>query len=41
MIWRDEDELGREICDLVGSGLSRAEWRQYAPGVEYRQVCVR
>ena len=38
VIWRDEDELGDEMCDLVGGGLSRAEWSRYAPGIDYRRV---
>jgi WD40 repeat protein len=41
VIWHDEDELSDAICDLVGSGLSRSEWRQYAPGIGYRRVCDR
>jgi WD40 repeat protein len=39
LIWRDEDELRVDICNLVGTGLSRAEWKQYAPGIDYRPVC--
>ena len=39
VIWRNEDKLRAEICDLVGAGLSRTEWKQYAPGIDYRAVC--
>ena len=39
IIWRDKRMLTTEICDLVGSGLSRAESARYAPGVAYRSVC--
>jgi WD40 repeat protein len=41
IIWRDTGQLASEICDLVGSGLSRTEWAQYAGGIDYRPVCDR
>jgi WD40 repeat protein len=41
IIWSDNERLGAEICDLVGSGLSRVEWAQYAAGIDYRPVCDR
>ncbi len=39
VLWRDEDGLTAEICHLVGSDLSDAEWERYAPGITPRAVC--
>jgi len=39
ILWRDFAELQTQVCKLVGSGLSRAEWAQYAAGIPYRQSC--
>ena len=39
LLWRDEEDLRTEVCKLVGSGLSRIEWAQYAAGVPYRNSC--
>jgi WD40 repeat protein len=39
VIWRDRRALSTEVCGLVGSGLSPAEWAQYASGVSYTRVC--
>lgn len=39
VLWRDFAELQNDVCGLVGSGLSRTEWAQYAPGISYRQSC--
>jgi WD40 repeat protein len=41
IIWTDKERLAAEICDLVGSGLSRAEWAQDAAGIHYMPVCDR
>jgi WD40 repeat protein len=41
IIWSDKGRLAAEICDLVGSGLSRAEWSQDAAGIHYKPVCDR
>jgi WD40 repeat protein len=41
VIWRDEDDLSRDICKLVGADLSRAEWEEYAPGIEPHAICDR
>jgi WD40 repeat protein len=32
-------ELQTNVCDLVGSGLSKTEWARYARGIPYRQSC--
>ena len=37
--WRTPLELQRQIGRLVGTGLSRSEWAQYAPGIPYRTSC--
>jgi WD40 repeat protein/energy-coupling factor transporter ATP-binding protein EcfA2 len=39
LLWRSFDELRIEVCRLVGSGLSRAQWTQYAAGIPYHQSC--
>ncbi len=39
LLWRDLGELRREVCELVGSGLSPREWAQHAPGIPYRDSC--
>ncbi|HEX6583428.1 MAG TPA: WD40 repeat domain-containing protein [Thermoleophilaceae bacterium] len=39
IFWRNYDELRSEVCDLVGTSLSRAEWNQYAPGIDYQKTC--
>ena len=33
--------LGAEVCTLLGAGLSRAEWLEYAGGVPFQQTCPR
>jgi WD40 repeat protein len=33
--------LRDEVCKFLGAGLSRTEWRQYAPGIRYRPTCPR
>jgi len=37
--WRDVVELRDLVCDLVGTGLSRAEWDQYVTEIPYRNSC--
>jgi WD40 repeat protein len=39
IVWRSFADLKTEVCDLVGSGLSRSEWAQYTAGVPYRRSC--
>jgi len=39
LLWRNVAELQTEICQLVGSGLSKSEWARYAPGIPYRNSC--
>ena len=39
ILWRDVDQLQAEVCKLVGPGLSRDEWAQYASGISYRRRC--
>jgi WD40 repeat protein len=39
ILWRNVAELQAEVCNLVGNGLSRIEWTQYATGIPYRQSC--
>jgi WD40 repeat protein len=38
-IWRSFAELQSEVCDLVGSGLSRSEWSQHAAAIPHHQGC--
>jgi WD40 repeat protein/transcriptional regulator with XRE-family HTH domain/energy-coupling factor transporter ATP-binding protein EcfA2 len=39
ILWRNDTKLQNEVCRLVGSGLSRSDWAQYAAGISYRQSC--
>lgn len=39
IFWRDLTDLENQVCALIGTGLSRAEWPQYAPGIRYRPSC--
>jgi WD40 repeat protein len=39
VLWRSQSELRTSVCDVVVSGLSHAEWSQYAPGIRYRRSC--
>jgi WD40 repeat protein len=39
ILWHDVAELQIEVCELVGSGLSRTEWAQYANGIAYGDGC--
>ena len=39
LLWQSFAELRTEVCDLVGSGLTKTEWSQYAAGVPYRNTC--
>ena len=39
IFWRNFEELQTEVCSLVGGSLSRAEWNQYAPGIDYQKTC--
>jgi WD40 repeat protein/energy-coupling factor transporter ATP-binding protein EcfA2 len=39
ILWADLPELHDEVCGLVGGGLTRTEWIDYAPGIPYSAVC--
>ena len=39
VLWRNVDELRATVCDILLTGLSRAEWEQFAPGIPYRRSC--
>jgi WD40 repeat protein len=39
LFWRDFAELKREVCGLVGTGLSATEWAQFAPGIPFQASC--
>ncbi len=39
ILWSNVAELQTTVCKLVGTGLSVAEWAQYATGIPYRQSC--
>ncbi|MER0247295.1 DNA-binding protein [Streptomyces sp. HSW2009] len=32
-------EAARQVCTRAGSGLSRADWKKYLPGIPYRRTC--
>ena len=38
-LWRDFAQLKHQVCNLVGNGLSQAEWVQYAPDIAYQDSC--
>ena len=38
---RTPDALRAKVCELLGAGLSRTEWSQYATGVPFQQTCPR
>jgi WD40 repeat protein len=33
LLWDSFNELQTQVCDLVGTGLSKTEWAQYAAGI--------
>src|SRR3954447_13279348 len=37
--YEDHFDLERYVCDLVGDGLSAAEWKRYADGIPYHRGC--
>jgi WD40 repeat protein len=39
VLWHDVAELQDEVCRLVGTGLSKTEWTQYAGHIPYRRSC--
>ena len=39
LLWRNFGELRRQVCALVGNGLSRAEWARFASGIAYHEGC--
>jgi WD40 repeat protein len=39
LLWHSFPELQTEVCKLVGNGLTRTEWAQYATGIPYRKSC--
>jgi WD40 repeat protein len=41
LFWPDVGSLQRRVCALLGTGLSRAEWSEFAPGIRFRAVCPR
>ena len=36
---KSQEELLSEVCQLIGTGLSRSDWEQYASGIPYRDGC--
>jgi WD40 repeat protein len=38
-LWRGLSELRNTVCDVLLGGLSRSEWRLYAPGISYLRAC--
>jgi WD40 repeat protein len=39
IFWRTLAELRTTVCDIIGTGLTRSEWTQYAPGIPYHRTC--
>ena len=40
IFWHGFSELEAVACKLLGSGVARSEWSQYAAGVSYRDSCT-
>jgi hypothetical protein len=42
IFWRNEQDLKRQICELLGPGLTPPEWHTYVrtPGMDYRPTCA-
>jgi WD40 repeat protein len=39
IFWHNLPDLEQEVCGIIGTGLSRAEWSRYEPGIPYRESC--
>ena len=39
VLWHNLAELQTEVCNLVGSGLTKIEWTQHAGGIPYHNGC--
>lgn len=39
ILWRNLAELRDEVCQLVGGGLSKTEWRRFAGTMPYHRSC--
>jgi len=39
ILWRGDAELENEVCGLLGSSLTKAEWNRYVSGISYRRSC--
>jgi WD40 repeat protein len=39
LLWKNPDDVHRQVCDLVGAGLSRGEWSVFAPDVKRQGNC--
>ena len=38
-LWHNFAQLSNQVCSLVGTGLSAAEWALYAPDLVYQDSC--
>jgi len=41
LLWTTDAQLQASVCELVGHGLSRADWSRFAPGIPYHRVGCR
>jgi WD40 repeat protein len=39
VVWRNLADLQATVCDVLLTGIGRAEWNQYARGIPYRRSC--
>jgi len=39
LLWRDPGELRDQVCRMVGTSISRADWAELATTVPYRESC--
>ncbi len=39
ILWPGAETLQRDVCDLMGAGLGKAEWKRYGAGLPYHRAC--
>jgi len=39
LLWGSTDDLRSNVCKLVGTGMTDAEWSQFAAGITHRRSC--
>jgi WD domain, G-beta repeat len=39
VLWHSQAELRATVCDILVTGITRAERKHYAPGIPYHRTC--